>query len=82
MKEPIIAGVDIGTSSIKTVIARVNEDKLDIIGIGESESDGIRKGIIVNIDAAADAIEKSINKAEDMAGIYQQSRRYGRSSGS
>ena len=68
MKEPIIAGVDIGTSSIKTVIARVNEDKLDIIGIGESESDGIRKGIIVNIDAAADAIEKSINKAEDMAG--------------
>ncbi len=69
MKEPIIAGVDIGTSSIKTVISRVNEDKLDIIGIGESESDGIRKGIIVNIDAAADAIEKSINKAEDMAGL-------------
>ena len=61
MKEPIIAGLDAGSASIKTVIARVNDDKLDVIGIGESESEGIKKGVIINIDAAANAIEKSIN---------------------
>ena len=69
MKEPIIAGLDAGSASIKTIIARVNNDKLDVIGIGESESEGIKKGIIINIDAAANAIEKSINEAEHMAGL-------------
>ena len=69
MKEPIIAGLDAGSASIKTVIARVNDDKLDVIGIGESESEGIKKGVIINIDAAANAIEKSINEAEHMAGL-------------
>lgn len=70
MKEPIIAGVDAGSASVKTIIARVVEnEKLEVIGIGESPSDGIIKGVIVNIEAAADAIEKSINQAEQMAGI-------------
>ena len=69
MKEPIIAGIDAGSSSVKTVIARVNDDKLEVIGIGESESEGIIKGIVVNIEAAANAIEKSVNQAEHMAGI-------------
>ena len=69
MKEPIIAGIDAGSSSIKTVIARVNDDKLEVIGIGESESEGIMKGVVVNIEAAANAIEKSVNQAEQMAGI-------------
>ena len=69
MKEPIIAGIDAGSSSIKTVIARVNDDRIEVIGIGESESEGIMKGIVVNIEAAADAIEKSVNQAEQMAGI-------------
>ena len=66
MKEPIIAGIDAGSSSVKTVIARVNDDKLEVIGIGESESEGIIKGIVVNIEAAANAIEKSVNQAEHM----------------
>ena len=70
MKEPIIAGVDAGSSSVKTVIARVvNHEQLEVIGIGESESQGILKGVIVNIEAAADSIQKSINQAEHMAGI-------------
>ena len=69
MKEPIIAGIDAGSSSIKTVISRVNDDRIEVIGIGESESEGIMKGIVVNIEAAADAIEKSVNQAEQMAGI-------------
>lgn len=69
MKEPIIAGVDAGSSSVKTIIARVVNEQLEVIGIGESESQGILKGVIVNIEAAADAIQKSINQAEHMAGI-------------
>lgn len=70
MKEPIIAGVDAGSASIKTVIARVTDNTLDVIGIGETPSDGIRKGIIVNIDAATEAINHAINIAESMAGLH------------
>lgn len=69
MKEPIIAGVDAGSASVKTVIARVTDNTLDVLGIGETPSDGIRKGIIVNIDAATESIARSINKAEAMAGL-------------
>ena len=69
MKEPIIAGIDIGSAVTKTVIARVNDGQIDVIGIGEAESKGIRKGIIVNIDAATKSVIDSIVKAENMAGI-------------
>lgn len=69
MKEPIIVGLDIGSATIKTVIARVNDNTLDVIGIGKSESIGIRKGVIINIDAASEAIRKSVTEAQIMSGL-------------
>ena len=69
MKEPIIAGVDVGSSHVRTVIARISEGSIDVIGIGEHESAGIRKGIIINIDVACQVIAKSTEQAELMAGL-------------
>ena len=68
-KEIFFAGLDIGTSKIVTVIARTDEkDNVEIIGLGESESIGLKRGVINNIDATVESIKKSIEEAELMAG--------------
>ena len=66
----VIAGLDVGTKKICALIAEVNQDdKIEIVGLGISPSDGLRKGIVVDIDKAANSISKAIEKAERMAGI-------------
>ena len=68
-KESFFAGLDIGTSKIVTVIARTDEeDNIEIVGLGESESIGLKRGVINNIDATVESIKKSIEEAELMAG--------------
>lgn len=63
----IIVGVDIGTSKIVTVIAK-SDDTLNIIGVAEVASAGIRKGQIVDIEEAVAIINTSLESAERMAG--------------
>lgn len=63
----IVVGVDIGTSKIVTVIAKVDE-VLNIIGVSEVPAAGIRKGQIVDIEEAVAAINISLEAAERMAG--------------
>jgi len=66
----VIAGLDVGTKKICALIAEVNQDdKIEIVGLGISPSDGLRKGIVVDIDKAANSISKAVEKAERMAGI-------------
>lgn len=64
----IIVGVDIGTSKIAAVIAQVQEDTINILGVSEVASKGIRRGQIVDIEEAASALNNSLNTAERMAG--------------
>ncbi len=64
----IIVGVDIGTSKIITIITRVDEF-VNVIGVSEVPSNGIKKGQIVNIEEAVLAINSSIEAAERMAGV-------------
>ncbi len=65
----IIAGIDIGSSKVATVIASVDEEeKVKIIGAANIPSQGIRKGQIVNIEEAADSVVESVESAERMAG--------------
>lgn len=66
----IITGLDIGTTKICTIIAEVtSNDDFEIIGIGFSPSKGLKKGVVVDIDKASNAIRDSINKAQIMAGV-------------
>jgi cell division protein FtsA len=70
----IITGLDIGTTKICTIIAEVTSDEdFEIIGIGFSPSKGLKKGVVVDIDKASNAIQESINKAQIMAGIEVES---------
>ncbi|MCA9390028.1 cell division protein FtsA, partial [candidate division WWE3 bacterium] len=62
-------GLDIGSSKVSTIIAQVEEDQIQIIGEHSVPSKGVKKGVIVDIDEAVEAIERSLEGAERMAGI-------------
>lgn len=64
----IVVGVDIGSAKIATLIGRIDEEVINILGVSESVSKGVRKGQIVNIDEASNAINTSLDAAERMAG--------------
>ncbi len=68
-KERIIVGIDIGTSKVSTIIASLTEEgQISVIGVSTVESKGIKKGVVVDIDRAVDAISMSLEGAERMAG--------------
>jgi cell division protein FtsA len=69
-RRPYTLGLDIGTSRVTCIACQPGEGGLlNILGIGEAESRGLRKGVIVNPDAAVDAIKKSVEEAERMSGL-------------
>jgi cell division protein FtsA len=69
-EEPIVVGIDIGTTKVCTLVARVEgNNSLRILGVGIEPSQGIRKGTIVDIQAASQAIGRSIEKAERTSGM-------------
>lgn len=67
----IISGIDIGNSQIKVVIARINGDSLrpEILGTGSSESEGLRRGMVVDMEETIGNIKSAVQKAEAMAGF-------------
>lgn len=67
-KNEILCGLDIGTTKIACIIGEVNDDGIDIIGIGSHPSTGLRKGVVINIDATINSIKKAVEEAELMAG--------------
>lgn len=65
-------GLDIGTSTVRCVIGVVdaaNPSKLSIVGHGSAPNLGMRKGVVVHVDDAADAIAHAITEAERLSGI-------------
>src|SRR5512135_1085866 len=75
--EEIVVGIDVGTTKVCTLVGRVEEGKDDekgkspfrIIGVGIEPSEGIRKGVIVDLSSATQAILHSIQKAEQTSGL-------------
>ncbi|MFA6296371.1 MAG: cell division protein FtsA [Patescibacteria group bacterium] len=70
-KEEIIVGLDIGSHKIRTIVSRVDfeTEKPQIIGLGESFSNGIRRGVVVDVEEATSSISSSIEKAERTSGV-------------
>jgi cell division protein FtsA len=64
----IIVGLDIGTTKIACIAGEVTDDGIDIIGIGTAPSKGLRRGVVVNIDATVASIQAAVDEAENMAG--------------
>jgi len=70
MDEPIVVGIDVGTSKVCTLVARVEgERSLRILGVGIEPAQGIKKGTVVDISAATQSIARSVEKAERSSGL-------------
>jgi cell division protein FtsA len=69
-RERYVVGLDVGTSTVCCVVGEALDDgSLDVVGIGTAESRGIKRGVVVNLEAAVESIKKAIDEAELMAGI-------------
>ncbi|MBQ7279483.1 MAG: cell division protein FtsA [Bacteroidales bacterium] len=71
MEEKIVVGLDIGTTKIACFIGKrgSRRDKIKILGFGRSDSNGVRSGVVENLQNTAESIKKAVQAAEDQAGI-------------
>ncbi len=67
----IVVGIDIGNANIKTIIAEINRQNLHprILGVGTSVSNGLRRGMVVDMDETIGNIKQSVSQAESMSGV-------------
>ncbi len=67
----LIVGLDIGTSKVVSIVGEVLPNgALNIIGVGHHKSKGLKKGVVVNIEATVNSIKRAIEEAELMAGCH------------
>ena len=67
--ENMLVGLDIGTNKVTAAIAEYNErDEIEVIGIGRSESSGLRRGVVINIESTLKSVDAAVEAAEQMAG--------------
>jgi len=70
MEAPLFFGIDVGTTKVCTLVARLEPgDAFRILGVGIEPSQGMRKGVVVDLEKAAQAVGRSIEKAERAAGV-------------
>ena len=63
-------GLDIGTSRVRCVVGELSPDgRMNIVGLGETESKGLRRGVVTSTESVAEAIRKAIGEAERVSGI-------------
>ena len=70
MTDNLICGIDIGSSKIATIVAVCPQETKEakVIGFNTTPSQGVRKGLIIDINEVASVVEESVDKAERMAG--------------
>jgi cell division protein FtsA len=70
MEQNVVAALDVGTTKIACIIAELESGgQPKIIGVGVAPSEGLRKGVVVNIDKTVTSIRKAVEEAELMAGV-------------
>ncbi|MCH8567864.1 MAG: cell division protein FtsA [Balneolales bacterium] len=69
-EDRIVVGLDIGTTKVCAIIASVDDaGKVNILGVGKAKSEGLNRGVVVNIDKTVNAIRNAIEQAELVSGI-------------
>ena len=73
-RDPVVVALDIGTTKICTLLAEVDRDRqINIVGVGTAPSKGMKKGVVVDIEAASRAIQQSVEKCERLSGYTIES---------
>ncbi len=68
--EQIVVGLDIGSTKVCAVVASIDEqEQVHILGVGKAQSDGLNRGVVVNIDKTVNAIRTAVEQAELASGI-------------
>jgi cell division protein FtsA len=67
-RSELLVGLDVGTSKVAAVVGDLNDDALSVLGAGSAPSEGLRKGVVVNLETTVNAIEQAIKEAEITAG--------------
>ncbi|OGC41276.1 cell division protein FtsA [candidate division WOR-3 bacterium RBG_13_43_14] len=67
-KEKIV-GIDLGTTKVAAIIAEVIENDLKVVGVGSTPSNGLKRGVIINLEKAVDSINRAVDEACRMAGF-------------
>ncbi len=67
-KNSLIVGLDIGTSKVCAVVGEMTDRGIEIVGVGTHASQGLRKGVVINIESTVNSIKKAVEEAELMAG--------------
>lgn len=68
INKDLLVGIDIGTSKVVTLVGEVGSDgKLNVVGLGTHPSEGLKRGVVVNIESTVQSIERSVKDAEKMA---------------
>ncbi len=67
-KSSIVVGLDIGTTKVCVVIGEMTEQGVEIIGVGSHASQGLRKGVVINIEATVSSVKRAVEEAGLMAG--------------
>lgn len=65
----IAVGIDVGSTKIATIVGQLQENGIDIIGVGFAQSNGLRKGMVVDIEETVSSISASLEEAERMSGL-------------
>ena len=67
-RHPLVVGLDVGTFKVGVVVAEISDGRVEVTGVGTAASTGLRKGVVINIDATVQAIRRAVEEAELMAG--------------
>lgn len=65
----IIAGLDIGTSKVSAVLAKTSSKGLQVLGVGISQNDGVKKGVVVDIESTTKAVEQAVDQLRNMTNM-------------
>ena len=67
--ERLVGGIDMGTTKVAAMIAERQESGIRVIGVGTAPSEGLRQGVVVDLEKASRSVERAVKEAERMAGI-------------
>ena len=65
----IIAGLDIGTSKVGAVLAKASTNGIQILGVGISPNNGMKKGVVVDIESTTKAVEQAMDQLRNMTNM-------------
>src|SRR5687767_14891690 len=69
-RQKFISGLDIGTTKICAIVGQIDEDgQVTVLGVGSHPSQGLKKGMVVDIEETVTSIQKAVHKAEQMADV-------------